>query len=226
MYIVINGGGKVGEYLASVMLADGNEVAIIEQDQETADHLSIALSGRFMVIWGDGCMSRYQEDANIREADVFVSTTGKDDANLVSCEIASRVYNVPRCIARVNSPKNLRIFREVGIECVSSTTLIATIIEEDAMLGGISVLSSLSHGNVALAEVTVPRLKHHDPDLGVRALDVELPEGCVLVAVSPYDDDDGMEVIGPETFLHPGDVVVLAADNEVKSAAVQALRQL
>ena len=69
--------------------------------------------------------------------DVFVSTTGKDDANLVSCEIATRVFDVPRCIARVNTPKNMRIFREVGIECVSSTALIATIIEEDAMLGGI-----------------------------------------------------------------------------------------
>ena len=78
---------------------------------------------------------------------------------LVSCEIAQRVFRVPRCIARVNNPKNERIFREVGIECVSSTTLIANLIEEEALLGSVSVVSSLTHGNVALAEVMVPRMR-------------------------------------------------------------------
>ena len=162
MYIVINGGGKIGEYLANRMLRSGNEVAIIEKDPKTADHLASVLSGRFIVVCGDGCMSRYQEDANIRAADVFVATTGQDESNLMSCEIANRTFNVPRVIARVNNPKNLRIFREVGIECVSSTTLIATIIEEDAMLGSISVLSTLTRGSVALNEVSVPHMKHHD----------------------------------------------------------------
>ena len=135
MYIVIAGGGKVGEYVANVLLKSGNDVAIIEESLETADRLSVILEGRYLVIHGDGCDSKYQEDAGIRRADVFVATTGQDDDNLVSCEIASRVFNVPRCIARVNSPKNLRIFREVGIESVSSTTLIANLIEEETMAG-------------------------------------------------------------------------------------------
>ena len=116
MYIVINGGGKIGAYLASVLLKSGNDVAVIEKDVEAADHLSVELEGRYLIIHGDGCDSKYQEDAGIRRADVFVATTGQDDNNLVSCEIAQRVFNVPRCIARVNNPKNLRIFKEVGIE--------------------------------------------------------------------------------------------------------------
>ena len=139
MYIVIAGGGKIGEYLANVLLQSGNDVAVIEENLQTADHLSIVLEGRYLVIHGDGCDSKYQEDAGIRKADVFVATTGQDDDNLVSCEIAQRVFNVPRCIARVNNPKNLRIFREVGIESVSSTTLIATLIEEETLLGSVSV---------------------------------------------------------------------------------------
>ena len=43
MYIVITGGGKVGEYLATVLLKSGNEVAIIERSAETADRLSMIL---------------------------------------------------------------------------------------------------------------------------------------------------------------------------------------
>ncbi len=223
MYIVINGGGKIGEYLATIMLKDGNEVAIIEEDEATADRLSGILTGRYLIIQGDGCMSRYQEDADIRRADVFVATTGQDDDNLVSSEIALRVFNVPRCIARVNSPKNLRIFREVGIECVSSTTLIAKLIEEEAMLGGISVLSRLGHGDVALNEVTVPRMKHHSNDDGLLARNVPLPDGCLLVAVS---NDDDMEVVSSKTTLFPGDVVVLASDTDKTSAALAAIKQL
>ena len=48
----------------------------------------------------------------------------------VACEIAMTAFNVPRCIANVNNPKNGRIFHEVGIEPVSSTELIARMVEE------------------------------------------------------------------------------------------------
>lgn len=225
MFIVICGGGKVGEYLATRMLRSGNEVAIIEQNPRTADALASTLTGRYLIVCGDGCMGRYLEDANIRKADVFVATTGKDESNLMSCEIANRTYNVPRVIARVNSPKNMRIFREVGIEAVSSTTLIATIIEEDAMLGGIRVLSTLLRGSVALNEVTVPHMKHYDDEEGVLALDVELPDGALLVAVSG-DDEDDMEVVGSDTRLYPGDVVVVAADTDLMSQATSAIKEL
>lgn len=225
MYIVIAGGGKIGEHLASVMLRIGNEVAIIEQDDATATRLSSVLNGRFLIIQGDGCMSRYQEDADIRRADVFVAAAGQDDTNLMACEIAQRVFDVPRCIARVNNPKNLRIFREVGIECVSSTTLIATMIEEEAMLGGISVLSSLTHGNVALKEITVPRMRHHSNEAGVPASEVALPAGCLMVSVS-RDDEDEMEIIDSDTVLHPGDAVIVAAYSDRMDSVPAAFKAL
>ena len=134
MYVVIAGAGKVGEYLAALMLKGGNDVAVIERDLEVADRLSVVLQGRYLVIHGDGCDSKYQEDAGIRRADVFVAATGQDEDNLAACEIASRVFDVPRCIARVNSPKNLRIFRRLGIESVSSTVMIANMIQEEAKI--------------------------------------------------------------------------------------------
>ena len=212
MYVVIMGGGKVGEYLATVLLNSGNEVALIENDLATADKLSIVLQGSYMVIHGDGCDSKYQEDAGIRRADVFVAATGQDDNNLVSCEIAQRVFSVPRCIARVNHPKNLRIFKEVGIECVSSTTLIANLIEEETLLGSVSVASSLTHGNVVLTEIRVPRMRLHSNETGVRALDMPMPENSLIVAVSTTDD---VQVVGEDTYLMPGYTAIIAADNEV-----------
>lgn len=212
MYIVIAGGGKVGSYLATVLLESGNQVAIIEENKAVADLLSVSLDGEYLVINGDGCDSRFQEDAGIRRADIFVGATGQDDTNLVACEIAERVFHVNRVIARVNSPKNLRIFRKVGIECVSSTTLIANLIEEEALLGNVSVVSSLTHGNVSLSEFTVGHMRRHSDEEGVALGDIELPEGALAVAVA-YEDD--AEVANDDIILFPGDQVIVVADEEV-----------
>ncbi len=223
MYVVIAGGGKVGEYLASVLLKSGNEVAIIEQDRETADRLSILLTGRYLVILGDGCDSKYQEDAGIRQADVFVAATGHDDNNLVSCEIAQRVFRVPRCIARVNSPRNLRIFREVGIESISSTTLIANLIEEEALMGSMSVVSALTHGNVVLAEITVPRMRNHSNEDGVAVGDIDMPDDSLIVAVSTADDT---QVASEDMIIYPGDQAIVAADTDQLGAVRAVFRGL
>lgn len=223
MFVVIAGGGKVGSYLAQVLLESGNEVAIIEETLATADRLAVQLEGDYLVIHGDCCDSRFQEDAGIRRADAFVGATGRDDSNLVACEVAQRVFHVPRCIARVNSPKNLRIFREVGIECISSTTLIANLIEEETMSGSMSVVSELTHGNVRLMEMTLGRLRHKPDSEGIYVEDIPLPTGALVVAVSTKDD---VEVVGPETLMHPGDSAIIAADDSVIDEVKEVFRSL
>ena len=204
MYIVIMGGGKVGEYLASVLLGKGHEVAVLESDRDTADHLSVELQGEYLIINGDGCDSDFQEDAGIRKADVFVAVTGRDDDNLVACEIATRVFNVNRCIARVNNPKNRRIFREVGIESVSSTMLIANMIEEEALMGGVGVVSALSRGDIALLEM----------DDGVPVDVIDLPEGSLLIAVDRREYGEA-EVATDDMVLYPGDKAVVVAEHDI-----------
>ena len=215
MYIVIMGGGKVGNYLADVLLRQHHEVAVLEANRAQADRLSMELQGQYLIINGDGCDSDFQEDAGIRNADVFVAVTGRDDDNLVACEIATRVFNVPRCIARVNNPKNRRIFREVGIESVSSTMLIANMIEEEALLGSVGVVSALSRGDISLIEFGIPaRMKHFDPEQGVPAYMIALPEGALLAAVDRREYNDA-EIATPDSVLYPGDKAVVVAEHDV-----------
>ncbi len=218
MYIVIAGGGKVGTYLATTLLQSGNEVAVIESNVALCDSLSVAFQGSYTIICGDACDSKYQEDAGIRRADVFVAATGQDDNNLVSCEIAQRVFNVPRCIARVNSPKNQRIFREVGIECVSATAFIANLIEEETRLGSMTVASSLMYGDVILASIPVPHMQNHSNEDGVKASSITMPSNSILAAVLTADD---VEVVNENTVLYPGDSAIVVVDtsvlNEVRS---------
>ena len=223
MYIIIVGGGKVGAYLAGVLLQRGNSVAVIESNAKTADALSSSLSGDALVICGDGCDSKYQDDAGVRRADVFVAATGQDDSNLVACEIAKRISGVGRCIARVNNPKNIRIFRELGIETVSSTTLIASMIEEEALMGGVNVVTELAREDIALTQLTVGRMRNRSEDAGIRLSELTLPEGCVLVAVGTKR---GLMVATRDVALHPGDKVIVAAGPGAASQLEAFLRGL
>lgn len=223
MNIVISGGGKVGEYLATVLLESGNDVSVIEKDLETADRLSVTLQGSYLVIHGDGCDSKYQEDAGIRRADIFVASTGQDDNNLVACEIAQQLFEVPRCIARVNNPKNLRIFRKLGIESVSSTTLIANLIEEEALLGSVGIVSSLTHGNVYLSEVVVPKMHGDRAVEGVLISDINMPEQSLIAAVSTEDD---VVVVDQNTRVYPGDKAIVLADVAMMDEVRAAIRAL
>lgn len=223
MHIVIVGGGMVGTYLATVLLNRGHEVAIIETDRANADELSARLTGEYLVINSDGCDSRAQEDAGIRHTDVFVAATGKDDNNLVACEIAKRVFNVQRVIARVNNPKNMRIFHKVGIECVSATDVIVNMIEVEALEGSMSATSSLLHGNVVLAEIPITHMRHHSREKGVEIDSVPLPDDALIVAVATSDD---VVVASDNLTLYPGDRVIVAAESSVLDEARAVLRAL
>lgn len=223
MYIAIVGGGKVGVYLANFLLNDGHEVAIIEAKESVAKILSETMQGPFLVICGDGCEVSRQEDAGVDHADIFVAATGRDEDNLAACEIANRVFDVQRCIARVNNPKNLRIFRRLGIESISSTALIARMIQEEAMLGSMSVAVAMTNDDLALIDITVPGMQYHDNETGVRALDIEFDEGIRMVAVNHGDE---IEVVGNNTIIHPGDEVVVAADTDKLTRAREIIRAL
>lgn len=205
MYIVVNGGGKIGEYLAKTMLISGHEVAIIEQNDKRIELLSQALPQQALIIHGDGCDSLYQGDAGCEHADIFVATTGDDDVNLVSCEVASTVFGVSRTIARVNSPRNERIFRRMGIEAVSSTSVISRLIEKEALEGAVHAVMSLSQGNLLITEVTIPRSQERSEARSVKVSDITLPEGSLLVAVSR---GEALEIVKGSTMLYPGDVVM------------------
>lgn len=133
----------------------------------------------------------------------------------MACEIATRVFNVNRCIARVNNPKNRRIFREVGIESVSSTMLIANMIEEEALMGGVGVVSALSRGDIALLEIAIPqKLRHFKMDDGVPVDVIDLPEGSLLIAVDRREYGEA-EVATDDMVLYPGDKAVVVAEHDI-----------
>ncbi|NTU88685.1 MAG: TrkA family potassium uptake protein [Actinobacteria bacterium] len=223
MYIVINGGGKIGEYLAAQMIRKGHSVAVIEKREQIAKHLVEVLPNKALVICGDGCDSAYQSDADVSHADIFVATTGNDDDNLVACEIALIVSKVPRAVARVNNPKNERIFRISGIEAVSSTTIISKIIEEEAFAGDFHAASSLHGNDLAIIEIVIPEKGGAVPSSGQKVSNIVLPEGGLIAAVLSEDE---LEAVDGEKVLFPGDVIIVLAKRSARAALERAFNIL
>lgn len=224
MYIIINGGGKIGEYLAIQMSDNGHAVAVIEIDPKKIDHLIKALPKSVLIICGDGCESAIQLDAGAQKADIFVATTGKDDDNLVGCEIAKKVCGVKRTIARVNYPKNERIFRRIGIETVSSTSYISHIIEEEAS-GTLKNIKRLRNSDINMIDVRLPEDDDDETRLrrGIRVADIHLPQGSVVTAVV---HNGKLEVAMPGTHLFPRDVAIVLAKEGVEDEVRERLENL
>lgn len=204
MYIVINGGGKVASYLARTLAEAGHDVAVIEKREEVVDKLVGELPRKALVILGDGCDATFQDDAGVSRADVFASVTGDDDDNLVACQLAKVAFGVPRAISRVNNPKNEHIFNALGIEAISSTTLITRMIVEEATVGDIRTLTTLREGNLAIVEIELPKDRCTVCNKPVSSL--ELPKDCVLIAA--IREDGSTETVRGETLLNAGDTVI------------------
>lgn len=221
MRIVISGGSATTEYLIAMMLEQDHSIVVIEEDHDTLEHLSDALPQQVFLIEGDGTDSAVQRDAGVGEADLFIALMGHDDTNLVACEIAMTAFNVPRCIANVNSPRNIRIFREVGIEPVSSTEILARMVEEEAIMGDMRMVFSLRQSNIVMVESRVSEHMRHVGGIHVR--DIPAPKGARIIAV---ERDDDFVMVTADTLLQAGETVVAAVKSGLEDEFRSVMKHL
>ena len=155
MYVVVAGGGKVGYYLARRLVNEGHEVLIIERDRRKCEAIAEDLGS--VVIRGDAAEASTLEESGVSRADVVVAVTGDDEDNLVICQMAKRKFGVPRTIARINNPKNERIFKLLGIDAtVSSTDLIMSHIEQELPSKALVHLLRLRQADLEIVEARIP----------------------------------------------------------------------
>jgi trk/ktr system potassium uptake protein len=216
IYIVISGGGKVGSFLGKRLLDKGHAVAIIEKDPAICESLSMDMNA--LVINGDACDLRFQEEAHVERADVFAAVTGDDDDNLVACQLAKVSFEIPRAVARVNNPKNEHIFNFMGIDAISSTTIIGELVERETTIGDIITLYTLQRGRLAMVELDIPEAG--SAACGRELKDLGLPKGCVIVSIIRGD-----EAIVPHggDVLQPGDSVIAIASVDQEGCLRDAL---
>ena len=206
MRVCIVGGGKVGYYLSKTLMEHGHEPIIIEIDERTCSQLADSLD--FPVIHGDGTLVEMLEIAKVDGCQALIGVTGKDEANLIACQLAKKVFGVKKTVARVNNPKNAPVLKELGVDiAVSSTDNIARLIEREVETDAIHHLMSIAGGDASLTEVLLPV----DFKFSGRTLaELEIPHEVVIVFLTR-----GQELIIPRgnTVLLGGDKVVCVAKN-------------
>lgn len=209
MYAVIVGGGKVGLYLAKDLLARGHEVTIIEKDEGKCQRIVDELGS--IVLEGE-CNLDLLEQAGASRADVFITVTGEDEANLVICKIAKHFFQIPRVITRVVNPKNRKIFHQLGIDLtVSATDIITSLIEQEAIVQEILPLFPLKQGELEIVEIRVPA---NSPALQRTIHELPLPTESVLISI--LRDDQIIFPRGETTFKTSDTVLALTATSKVE----------
>ena len=128
MRIVIMGCGRVGGRLAGLLESDGHEVTILDNDSYSFRRLPPGFKGKALL--GNGIDADTLRRAGIEKADAFVAVTQGDNRNVMSCQIAKHIFNVPRVLCRIYDPLRRDLFEELGLEAISPTTIFAQILRE------------------------------------------------------------------------------------------------
>ena len=138
------------------------------------------VSLQYVVINGDGSDPEILKDAGAMSADVLLAITPNDHDNLVICQLASLIFQVPRAIALTNDPDNADIFKDLGVTAFSTTHIIGTLIEQRASLEQILDLLPVGEGRVNVTEMILDPVS---PVAGKYLRDIVLPENALVAVV-------------------------------------------
>lgn len=106
MRVIICGAGQVGYGIAERLASERNDVSVID----TSAHLIQAVRDNLDVrgFVGHGSHPEVLEAAGAQQADMIIAVTLYDEVNIVACEIAHALFNVPTKIARIRAQSYLQ----------------------------------------------------------------------------------------------------------------------
>ena len=105
MKVVICGAGQVGFGIAERLAAEDNDVAIVDFTPKLIQQITEILDVRGIV--GHGAHPDVLVQAGIEQADMIIAATLYDEVNMVACQVAHSLFNVPTKIARIRAQSYL-----------------------------------------------------------------------------------------------------------------------
>jgi NhaP-type Na+/H+ or K+/H+ antiporter len=184
MRVIIVGGGTVGRALAERLEDRGENVVIVERDEQMVERTR---NEGYSVHKGDGTDTDELQAAGAENARILVAATGDDDANLLVAQLTDSKFDVETIIARANNPDNVDAFEDLGVRTVSSSMATAwgidNIIERPALANWMTEIGR--SGDVQEVEVTSEELV----GLTIDELDSDLPNGVIIALVGRDGDN-------------------------------------
>ena len=105
MKVIICGAGQVGWQIARHLASEKNDVTIVDNDQDLVDRATNTLDVKG--VSGFASYPNVLSSAGAEDADMIIAATHSDEVNMVTCQVAHSIFDIPRKIARLRSQSYL-----------------------------------------------------------------------------------------------------------------------
>ncbi|HEX6023154.1 MAG TPA: Trk system potassium transporter TrkA [Solirubrobacter sp.] len=205
MRIVVLGAGHVGRAIVDALYEE-HEMTVIDTD---ADRLS-ALADRYdvRIVEGNGTTKRVIREAGIQDCSLFIASTSREEANLVSAMLVKKLSRA-MVVVRTTSVEYLEAWREREIDVdfmVSSELETANAISGLIGIPAARQTDTFADGQVQVVEFDIPHGAGNDAVIGRPLREAELPDDSKVVSIIRGDNLTFPR--GDERIL-PGDRIVV-----------------
>jgi trk system potassium uptake protein TrkA len=211
MYIIIVGCGRVGSELAKLLSNEGHNVVVIDKNQTSFDRLGGTFNGLTLI--GNGFDQNLLRQAGVEKADAFCAVTNGDNTNLISAQVAQKIFKVPKVIARVYDPQRAHIYTALGLDIISGTILFA------AMLRDKIIESHFSSYLIETKDLGVLEIEIKKNLVGKTIQEINIGGEFLVVAIRRLD---GVIIPEPQTVLKAKDMLMAV----VKVASLKKIKEL
>jgi trk system potassium uptake protein TrkA len=196
MRYLIVGCGRVGSTLAKLLVPD-HDVIVVDENPAAFKRLGARFAGGVEV--GTGIDYDVLKRAGAERADGFVAVTDGDNRNVMAALIAQRMFRIPKIVARIYDPPRGQLYRDLGIETFSPTTLGAQIIRDLLLDSPYTSLPSFDFGNLTSLVATVSSAQS-----GQRVADIEQDGKIRIGAIRQLGN---VRIASPSDVLKEGDEI-------------------
>jgi trk system potassium uptake protein TrkA len=99
MKVIVCGAGQVGFNIARYLAVEKNEVTVVDSSPEMIRRIAEGLDVKAVV--GHAAHPEVLEQAGVANADMIIAVTYADEVNMIACQVAHSLFDVPTKIARI-----------------------------------------------------------------------------------------------------------------------------
>lgn len=218
MKIVIMNGFHQADYIIGMFHSHNNELIVVNESEEACKYLSS--NHGIPVILGKGTRESDLRDAGAEDADLFIALSSSDMDNYVACKTAKQLLSVKRSIALVVNPKNVEVFKRLGVDsAISSTYLLGEQIRNAASIENLMNSLSLEDSKVIILEF---RITKEQKVCGESLKDINISSIGSISSVTR-----GQKVLIPNgnTVLQENDKVLIVTTEENQAEVIRVFQR-
>ncbi|NQS99835.1 MAG: TrkA family potassium uptake protein [Candidatus Omnitrophica bacterium] len=204
MYVIIIGCGRVGSELAKLLADAGHNVVVIDKNADSFKQLGADFNG--LTITGNGFDVDLLKEAGVDQADAFCTVTDNDNANIMSGQVAKKIFHISKVITRINDAQYAHLYKELGIDIVNSTTLLASEIRNKIQE------SRFSSFFLEDARLNVMEIETGPKSVGKAVEELNLPGELLITAIRKKNNN--LVIASTRDIVKQGDLLLAVVKTE------------